>query len=860
MIEKLQMAAFCCVAALLASGCGGETEAVDTVVVGTKDALADDTSPALDVPDTGPPDASPPTDSGGLSPPDGGAADTETPVDNSCPLVSVVSPAAGETAYGTLFVSLTVQDGSGIASVVISDSATGQLLHDFGVSDQPTTAQLAGEFDVCAYGTGEVIFSLSVLDTAGNGCNKQISPWVVRCPGFFGDSRYAADAMHAAVGDITGDGVPDIVTASGPDGVQLLQGRGGLRFRPPRLLMVEDARFVALDDLDLDGDVDLVLAGEASIRVALASEPGALAVVEEYPTTSPVLTAMWVDVARDSEPDGGAEDLPDLIVGLADGSIGIAVRQEGPNAATVLAAPIWIQSQAGSITALAVGPFGGATAGLDVVAIGSNPTLLIFDGDGEGGFLAPTQLDLPAPATGLLAQGEQLLLAFGSQGTVWSATVAELASDNGPAGTLCVQGFPRTLGMVGGRLVVGNAAEQSLWVRLDNAWQLISAVSAPGHILEADLDDDGISDAVIVDEGRIQVIGGAGQGRLRGPLRVTAPIPEGGACTPRRLPERVTVGDFISDAPGLELALLSIPDGPQRTVDVLKLPQSALFSEVASQTTLPAPGAALGFEAIGSDVALATSQGLQLLKGLGAGGFWSAWESAGAPPTQLVVAGECVAAVFPGPNFTLRSYHVTGTEQSPTFALAAEYDITDASELFGLDQALIVVTDGVAERFEPAGTCVFDRTIWDLPDGEVQAVSTGELDGKPGSDVVVTLDNAPHLILGDGAVLPISTATDNTEVAGPFMLADINGDGWADVLSNETTLRARVNRGDGTLLPDWIEIDTAPGSTWRSVRDVDGDGCPDLLTLSQAARSVEVQRGKWASTAAGCKPALNPTP
>ena len=74
-----------------------------------------------------------------------------------------------------------------------------------------------------------------------------------------------------AIGDLDGDGVPDLVTAnSGPGNVSVLLGNGDGTFQSQQAFGVGSGPFsVAIGDLDGDGVPDLVTANIESDNVSV---------------------------------------------------------------------------------------------------------------------------------------------------------------------------------------------------------------------------------------------------------------------------------------------------------------------------------------------------------------------------------------------------------------------------------------------------------------------------------------------------------------------------------------------------------------------------------------------------------------
>lgn len=117
-------------------------------------------------------------------------------------------------------------------------------------------------------------------------------------------------------GDLDGDGVPDVVVvAEGASDMTVLLGRGGgsgdLDLEPP-VFIGPDVDGVGLGDVDLDGDLDAVLAVNASDRVLVHANDGSAGFAQAHNLAS-VINPTDVQVL-----DLDADGVPDLLTGGVD--------------------------------------------------------------------------------------------------------------------------------------------------------------------------------------------------------------------------------------------------------------------------------------------------------------------------------------------------------------------------------------------------------------------------------------------------------------------------------------------------------------------------------------------------------------
>jgi hypothetical protein len=110
-----------------------------------------------------------------------------------------------------------------------------------------------------------------------------------------------------AVGDVTGDGVPDVVTAgdnSFRQGiVTVLPGNGDGTLGPPRFFSGPVAHSVALADLDGDGVRDIVVGNEGGLAVLPGDGAGGFDEPRRYAGSSDPWGLVVADVNGDGTLD-----------------------------------------------------------------------------------------------------------------------------------------------------------------------------------------------------------------------------------------------------------------------------------------------------------------------------------------------------------------------------------------------------------------------------------------------------------------------------------------------------------------------------------------------------------------------------
>jgi hypothetical protein len=184
-------------------------------------------------------------------------------------------------------------------------------------------------------------------------------------------------ATSVAVGDLNGDGKPDVVVANPYESqVNVFLGNGDGTFRPPVAYPADFATWVALADLNGDGILDLVTLdySKNSVRIFLGKGDGTFGAPGDFLAGSRPKSVVVADLNNDG--------IPDLVeTGFPFGSTVLTVLLG--NGDGTFRSPITVQGASGGFQPAVVADFN--NDGIpDLVSNGQ-----IFFGNGDGTFQPP---------------------------------------------------------------------------------------------------------------------------------------------------------------------------------------------------------------------------------------------------------------------------------------------------------------------------------------------------------------------------------------------------------------------------------------------------------------------------------------
>jgi hypothetical protein len=728
----------------------------------------------------------------------------------------------------------------GTVNMVFTVTRTGDLMSQVtvGYTTVPGTAQASPDFTpttgTTTFASGSAIATIAI-PILGNGVvNNPSLTFSVQLTGIVnvvgppvtfgggGTTFVGSRPISVAVGDLNGDGKPDIVfsnVAATTVGVLLNTTPPGATtptFATQQLFAVgADPLTVGLTDVNGDGKLDIVAVNNTSATVSVllnTTAPGA--------TTASFATQMAFDTGAAPQglavADLNGDGRPDLIVAnKQDGTVSVLLNTTVTDATVPSFATQQNFAVGSSPVSVAVGDLNGDGKPDLVVANLSAGTVSVLLNTTMPGATAASFATQMAFATGVAPQ---------------SVAVADLNGDGRPDLVVANQG-DNTVGVLLNTTTPG-ATTPSFATQ-----QTFATGTNPKAVAVADLNGDGKADLVITN------VGSPGSESVL--VNTTAP----GAISLSFAPQQTfAVGDL---AYSVALGDLNGDGAP----DIVSIDESKFGAgSVAVLLNTTVLGAATLTPAFPQAATLATGSGPNAVAVVDLNGD-------GKP--DLVVGNDNDSTVSVLLNTSAPGSPTPTFAPAQTFAIASGVYSLAVGDLNGDGKPDLVVgngqtsgavtvllnttTPGDTTTFAPQQTFAVGSTpVW-------VAVADVNGDGKPDLIVANSSDNTVSVLLNTttpGALTP-SFATQQPFALGSnsrsVVVGDVNGDGMPDLLvanSSDNTVSVLLNTTTpGATTPSFAiqqAFAAGAGPDTVAVGDLNGDGKPDLVVANLSAGTVSV--------------------
>ncbi len=663
------------------------------------------------------------------------------------------------SAADTIFPVAGTQSSGGYLFSATQGTSPFAAAQNFAVGSSPYDMVLG---DVDGDGIDDVVTAsrvsnnVSVLRGNGNG--------TFQAPQSF---TLGTSPIAVVLGDVSGDGIQDIVTASRvSDNVSVLRGNGNGTFQTPQNFAVGTSpTAVVIGDVDRDGINDIVTAngGSDNVSVLHSNGDGTFRAPQSFAVGEGPVSLVLGDVNGDGKGD---------IITASFLSNSVSVLPGNGDGTFQAAQNFTVSDGASSVV---VGDVDGDST-VDIVTANSNTdTVSVLRGNGNGTFQAPQNFTV---GDGPLSVALGDVNGDGVDDVVtanFSSNDVSVLCSNGSGGFQTPQ-----------RFAVG---------------------SGPHSAVLGDINRDGINDIVTATSlsNTVSVLHGNGNGTFQ--------VPQNFAVGSS--PSSVVLGDVNGD----DIDDIVTANSISNNVSVLRGNGNGTFQAPQNFATDVFPSSVALGDVDGdgvADIVTAHTSSVSLLRGNGNGTFQTPQNfTTGLFPSSIVlgdVNGDRIADIVTANrgdnNVSLLRGNGDGTFQTP-------------------------------QNF----------TTGNSP----SSVVLGDLNGDGIDDIVTANRNSDNVSVlrgnGDGTFqTPQSFATGDNPYS--VVLGDVNGDGIDDIVAaNGDSNNVSVLRGNGDGTFQTLQNFTA-GSFPVSVAlgDVDGDGIHDIVTANSSSIDVSVLHGNGDGT------------